>query len=1003
MTAAPEPLRETAGPAGPRVAHFLRLVRERGLAEPGVGETLRVEKLLASREQWGLDEMCAALASLLAGSEESWRLIRNLGLEVLHPDCAEQGPADSRASEVGTTEAGTSGHAAKGEKHRKRRWAAVALAAGVLLALLGLFLYQALKPEPTVDPLPGEDEVTQVEPIEGSTWVLQPFEVEVEIEREESIVTRPLDWRDALAVAAGFFLLTLAVRWWHLPEESRKQRQTELDAEHQERIRLRDTERNLGYIRREKLARELLEAGENMLVPFQVPETPAVSKRAIDDAAVVLGRLQHELPGSGDLDVEASVAATLEAGGRTVPIFERGRLQATLLVLVDDEGSDHPYLAGFQRVLDHWQRRGVRMLRFTFCEQPDHLRPHPRGRTVSFDQLSRHYPGLPLVIFSRRLTHRAVAAGGAAWTRRLEVWPVKAWIDPDPTPLKEATRRPGFKQDKQGLERLGLTRFGLDEQDLPVLARYLAEGGVGIRPPKRRPLTKETPEIEAALRAWAVAAARVPEAGWDLLEHLRRSLREEIGQWLPERRHVALLIRWVNRRQGTTRRRHQRFLEIEDAQVETLRREQAEVDKALPEEQRLLARVARMLIEQLQATKPKETLRLLKLRWQLKRAELALVMEPEKARALLAEFRGSALDAVAEDIARAHVAEGSLPEAHREELVRSWFPGSESFVQAKVGVSLRTLVWGFGRLWRAAAILVGIGGAMAALAVSDMGGFFFGQKQVGVVDRLPATTELVEVETLEETENRPTMIAVPPGDFMMGSPDTEDGRFDDEIPHKVVITQAFYLAATEVTQAQYLTVMGSNPAQETECGASCPVENVSWIDAVTYANEISELEGLKRCYQIEGETVAWEAGLGCEGYRLPTEAEWEYAARAGTTDRYAGTDNPKEVCRYANVSQRFFECEDGYLNLAPVEEFEPNGYGLFDMTGNVYEWVWDWYDDYPRQAAQDPTGPVNGRYRVIRGGSFDVIPQDSRVADRIYGGPSFRNPSVGFRVARSLP
>ncbi len=563
----------------------------------------------------------------------------------------------------------------------------------------------------------------------------------------------------------------------------------------------------------------------------------------------------------------------------------------------------------------------------------------------------------------------------------------------------------------RGLKRLGFARFGLDEQDLPMLARYLAEGGAGIVPPRRRPLPKITAEIEPALRAWAVAAARVPEAGWDLLEYFRSQLDDEVGRLLPERRHVALLIRWVNKRQGTPNRRHQAYLRIGDEEVERLRREQVASDRVLPMRKRLLARVARMLLKQLQATRPGEDLRFLELRWELKRAELELVESPDEAIERLAAFRGSAVDSLAERAAESLLAEGSLRGEQREDVVRIWRPSPEPR-KVGAGVTPRELLGGQPALWRrafvAAICALGLLGSLAASRWVVARDFTAGvreallaQRQPGRADVLPRTSKLVRTAGLGETAQRPEMIEVPAGEFLMGSPETEEGRFRDETQHPVTITRSFYLARTEVTQSQYQAVVGLNTSSDQQCGGDCPIESVSWLDAVRYANRLSEIEGLEACYEIAGEQISWSRGLDCVGYRLPTETEWEYAARAGTSDRYAGTDDPQDVCRYANVSTAF-GCDDGHSRLAPVASFQPNVLELYDMTGNVWEWVWDWFDDYDGEAT-DPVGPESGRIRVFRGGSFFVNPRNARVAIRLSVVPSIRISYLGFRVARSLP
>jgi formylglycine-generating enzyme required for sulfatase activity len=261
------------------------------------------------------------------------------------------------------------------------------------------------------------------------------------------------------------------------------------------------------------------------------------------------------------------------------------------------------------------------------------------------------------------------------------------------------------------------------------------------------------------------------------------------------------------------------------------------------------------------------------------------------------------------------------------------------------------------------------------------------------------------------------MVAIEAGEFWMGSPSDEKGRYDDETRHKVRLTRGFALGATEVTQGLYRAVMGSNPSTEeykrvSLLGDDKPVQAVSWLDAVKFCNALSEQEGLTPAYRISGESVTWSREAA--GYRLPTEAEWEYAARAGSSDRYAGTDSERETCRYANVSNpaaksKFdwswdvFGCDDGHLTASDVGNYHANGWGLYDMTGNVWEWAWDWYGDYPSGTVADPAGPSTGSLRVRRGGSWDDRPRCARVAYRGRRGPGGRRSLLGFRLARSVP
>jgi len=232
---------------------------------------------------------------------------------------------------------------------------------------------------------------------------------------------------------------------------------------------------------------------------------------------------------------------------------------------------------------------------------------------------------------------------------------------------------------------------------------------------------------------------------------------------------------------------------------------------------------------------------------------------------------------------------------------------------------------------------------------------------------------------------------IPAGSFTMGSPPEEAGRNPDEDQHQVTITRACWMAETEVTQGQWQAVMGSNPSRHSNCGASCPVEQVSWVEVIDYANRLSRKAGLEECYQISGASVTFK-GMGCTGYRLPTEAEWEYAARAGGSQAWAGSDDPDAVAWIGANS-------DG--TTQPVGGKQANAWGLRDMSGNVREWCWDWYASYPSGSATDPTGPPGGSLRVTRGGSFGGKAAATRSAARSWQDPDDRLAAAGFRLVRT--
>ena len=229
-------------------------------------------------------------------------------------------------------------------------------------------------------------------------------------------------------------------------------------------------------------------------------------------------------------------------------------------------------------------------------------------------------------------------------------------------------------------------------------------------------------------------------------------------------------------------------------------------------------------------------------------------------------------------------------------------------------------------------------------------------------------------------------VRIAPGTFTMGSPESEEGRFDEEIQHSVTITRAYCMKATEVTQGEWQAGTGSNPSEFKNCGASCPVENVDWDDAVGYANALSRREGLPECYS--GLTFT---GLGCRGYRLPTEAEWEYAARAGTT---GATYGKLEIVAWYR--------DNAGETTHPVGQKQPNAFGLYDMLGNV----WEWTGDHPKKdsgAVTDPTGPATGSSRVFRGGSWYTYARYARAALRGNDAPGARSSVLGFRLSRTAP
>jgi formylglycine-generating enzyme required for sulfatase activity len=226
------------------------------------------------------------------------------------------------------------------------------------------------------------------------------------------------------------------------------------------------------------------------------------------------------------------------------------------------------------------------------------------------------------------------------------------------------------------------------------------------------------------------------------------------------------------------------------------------------------------------------------------------------------------------------------------------------------------------------------------------------------------------------------MVWIRPGSFALGSPGDEQDRESDEGPQIcVTLRQGFWLGIREVTQQEYLTLMGTNPSQFTD-DLNRPVEKVRWHDAVAFCAALTTQE--RNAGRIPSH---W-------AYRLPTEAEWEYAARAGRATRFSYGDDPN----YTELGKCAWSSANSAGATHPVGQKHPNAWGLYDTHGNVAEWCADWYGTYAGGSAIDPTGPDSGSLRVIRGGHWDSTAADCRAANRVSLDPEATPPYVGFRV-----
>jgi len=263
---------------------------------------------------------------------------------------------------------------------------------------------------------------------------------------------------------------------------------------------------------------------------------------------------------------------------------------------------------------------------------------------------------------------------------------------------------------------------------------------------------------------------------------------------------------------------------------------------------------------------------------------------------------------------------------------------------------------------------------------------------------------------------------IPAGTFTMGSPETEIGRRNNESHQRqVTISEGFWIGVFPVTQEEWKRVMGNNPSHfqanpaAGETQGRRPVENISWYDALVFANRLSIMEGLAPAYSINGstnpddwgETPYWEMSAtwdaveivpGANGWRLPTEAQWEFAARAGTTAAFSnGASDWEDSASIDSIG--WFNFNSGGTTRE-VGLKQPNPWGLHDIHGNVFEWVWDWWRAYPNFAETDPAGAASGSFRVYRGGGWGVSARHARSAYRNVDSPFRQANFLGLRLVR---
>lgn len=501
-----------------------------------------------------------------------------------------------------------------------------------------------------------------------------------------SMRPRPLAAAQWLWLALLVALLSLVgFRWALLPRHVRRMqfaliRKQEAEG-HAKLVSLAETE-----LKNPRIPRRLYHF--EPILPFD--------RTVLEDSAGLLGRTYRQCRGL-DLDIDASLRATIEAGGRALPIYVPYRRMREILILIDFESGGNPWLSGFLRVVEFWQRQGIPLTVLRFSRRPDRLQSLDSRQSLALHDLARTHDGAAVLLFSRNLSISGItetATGQkelASWPEDLLPWSLRVWLDPDPRPLSE--RHPEQRRAIVWIEQHGLTRFPYTADGLLAFARYVAAEGIGVVPPQWPSLpSASSARLRAALKRWAAVAALVPDASWDQLEVFRMelpALQRELG----DSRYVQRLIEFLSERLDEPADLGDALLvppEEEDRLIRSLRAETEPSVAALEGQAR------RVLLAQL-GPAPKgdrEGKSLDYWRWLLKVNGHLAILYPQRDIELYVPLLGSPVDAQARAQLRQELRRQALPQLRLRRLV-----GLSS------DLMLRELLRGQPTLWRRAALL----------------------------------------------------------------------------------------------------------------------------------------------------------------------------------------------------------------------------------------------------------------------------------------------------------
>jgi hypothetical protein len=786
---------------------FLHRLRERRVVPVGPREHLAAERLLRSRTDWPEADLRATLASLLSGSEEEWSAVAAEYDASFHPERlaerlaqperptvrTEQQPQQVRLEQIReTTRLGRALARLKSVAGRvwgrvcnaRRGWwiAAVALLNATLVVVV---ISMLPPPEQTIGPAGGGPQPVgqrSDEPTGTVIKTLRPAET-----REISVPLSPSpETIDTLAAIVGICLIltALGIRLIRLP-----------DVVAAARRRRADKRRTAARKQRERLEEQQAASRESLQIRYHVPHWPALSRQAILDSAELLGRLLREERGD-QMAPLATLDRTLAAGGRFTPVRPR-HVRQEVLLLVDVEQGDHPWLPGFLRVVDAWHRQGVRLIRYDFQMNPAVLVDPDTREGTRIAAVARRTEGLPLVIFSRGLRPGS-RTGEAGWLRALIHWRVRAWLDPDPQPL--AGRTPLRRREIDALTRRhGLGRFPLSDPGVVTMARWLAADGESLRAVDwadglAPDWTHGDPRIEEALRKWALAAALVPDPSWDQLESIRRHF-PEIHRALGDRRDLQRLLEWVAHRTGADVELHGgRCLNIPERDLDRWIREQRKIAQQDSAQRGFEAGVRRLLLAQLEPAMPSEDQALEHQRWRLKLDAHRAVIGEGSARELL----GWAFDAAVAHEASRWVRRELDRQANGLSVTgfdRSDIEALGDLDVSAEGVAIPELVMGHPRAWLPAALA--LLPALLVLAYDPARAPFDGIARLLQSKTARVEARLPPVYALEQSAG--DWVTLAGGSFLMGS---KGGDSDERPVHRVQIGP-FAMGRTEVTVAEY--------------------------------------------------------------------------------------------------------------------------------------------------------------------------------------------------------